>query len=166
MVSLVVCTTSHALAEAEATLATGATGATIRASVVDTTTASSVVLAAARGSDVLVDASQATEGVRAQLLEDLRRIGEVRVDPVAGEQRGTPGRRSPELPAIDDEARELLGLLADGLTLGTAAHRLNLSRRTADRRLASARRALGARTTAQAIAAWRSHREGTTTPVS
>ncbi|RHW25786.1 LuxR family transcriptional regulator [Nocardioides immobilis] len=161
--SLVVCTTTHALAEAEATVAPGSM---TRASLVDATTASSIVLAAARGSDLLVDASQAPEGVRAQLLEDLRRIGEVRVDPLPREHPTAPSPESPQVPPISQEARELLELLADGLTLGTAAERLNLSRRTADRRLASARRALGARTTAQAIAAWRAQRAGTTTPVS
>jgi DNA-binding CsgD family transcriptional regulator len=45
--------------------------------------------------------------------------------------------------AIGPEARALIGRIAAGDTLGEAAHALHLSRRTADRRLAQARRALG-----------------------
>lgn len=45
----------------------------------------------------------------------------------------------------------LLKLLGEGLPIAEAARRLRLSRRTAERRLAEARSALGARTNAQAI---------------
>jgi DNA-binding CsgD family transcriptional regulator len=45
-----------------------------------------------------------------------------------------------------------LSLLSDGFTLGEASARLGISRRTADRRLADARRALGAERTAEAVA--------------
>jgi DNA-binding CsgD family transcriptional regulator len=60
--------------------------------------------------------------------------------------------------ALDAEARALISRIAAGATLGQAAHALHLSRRTADRRLAKARRALGVERTVVAIA-W-AHRLG------
>jgi DNA-binding CsgD family transcriptional regulator len=54
--------------------------------------------------------------------------------------------------AIDDDGRAILARLAVGRTLGAIAHELHLSRRTADRRLAEARAALGAERTTQAVA--------------
>jgi DNA-binding CsgD family transcriptional regulator len=54
---------------------------------------------------------------------------------------------APETP----ETRALIGRIAAGETLGQAAHALHLSRRTADRRLARARHALGADRTVVAI---------------
>jgi DNA-binding CsgD family transcriptional regulator len=51
----------------------------------------------------------------------------------------------------DDEQRRLLALLATGLSVREAARRLHLSPRTAERRLAEARAALGARTNAEAV---------------
>ena len=53
---------------------------------------------------------------------------------------------------IDADSRAILALLAEGLTLGEAATELGLSRRTADRRLAAARTALGTNRTTAAIA--------------
>jgi DNA-binding NarL/FixJ family response regulator len=53
---------------------------------------------------------------------------------------------------LDPEARAILGLLAEGHSLGEAAHLLGLARRTADRRLLAARRALGVDRTTEAIA--------------
>jgi DNA-binding NarL/FixJ family response regulator len=53
---------------------------------------------------------------------------------------------------LEPQQRALLALLAEGLTLGEAAWQLGLPRRTADRRLADARRALGTDRTAEAIA--------------
>jgi DNA-binding CsgD family transcriptional regulator len=52
-----------------------------------------------------------------------------------------------------DEHR-LLDRLAGGKTLGDAGTELHLSRRTADRRLASAREKLGVGTTAEAVVAY------------
>jgi len=63
----------------------------------------------------------------------------VRLEPVALAAELTP------------EGLRLLGLLVEGFSLGEAAGSLHLSRRTADRRLAAARRALGAATTAEAL---------------
>jgi DNA-binding NarL/FixJ family response regulator len=55
-------------------------------------------------------------------------------------------------PVISSEARAILGLLAEGHSLGEAAATLGMARRTADRRLAEGRRALGTDRTTEAIA--------------
>lgn len=73
--------------------------------------------------------------------------GTTAIDGVAG------GRAA---AAIGPEARALIGRIAAGDTLGEAAHALHLSRRTADRRLAQARRALGVERTVAAIV-WARH---------
>ncbi len=57
-----------------------------------------------------------------------------------------------ETGAMPPDARALLSLLAEGVTLGEAAERLGMARRTADRRLAQARSAIGAERTTEAIA--------------
>ena len=77
-----------------------------------------------------------------RLVDDLRRLGPVEHRIVAEE----PAQ------AIDPEGRAILALLAEGLTLGQAAAHLGVPRRTADRRLAAARRALGTERTAEALA--------------
>lgn len=59
---------------------------------------------------------------------------------------------------IGPDARALISRIAAGDTVGQAAHALHLSRRTADRRLAQARRAFGVDRTVVAIA-W-AHRLG------
>ena len=77
-----------------------------------------------------------------RLVDDLRRLGPVdhRVGPWL------------EGPTVDVEIRALLGLLAEGHSLGEAAGILGLSRRTADRRLARGRQLLGTNRTTEAIA--------------
>lgn len=109
--------------------------------------AAEALLAALAGHHLLVEA-RLDPSTLDRLVEDLRHLGTVE------------HRRIDELPAelLDPDARALIGLLAEGLTLGQAAAELGLSRRTADRRLAVARRQLGARTTTEAIG--RAHREG------
>jgi DNA-binding CsgD family transcriptional regulator len=77
-----------------------------------------------------------------RLIDDLRRIGAV--EHVTADVA--------PLLAPDEDQRRLLCLLADGHTLGEAAAALGLARRTADRRLDAARRALGAERTADALA--------------
>jgi DNA-binding CsgD family transcriptional regulator/tetratricopeptide (TPR) repeat protein len=83
------------------------------------------------------------------LAAELRRLGPIRLV------------RAPEdLPARDEgglapEERALLSLLAQGVALGSAATSLHMSRRTADRRLARARRRLGVTTTTEAVSAFR-----------
>ena len=101
--------------------------------------AADAVLAAVAGAGLAV-AADAPREVIDQLCDDLRRIGEVdhRVGPPSG-------------PALAKEERALLELLMSGAALGEAARELHISRRTADRRLAAARTALGARTTAEAL---------------
>ena len=87
-------------------------------------------------------AARADRDVIDRLADDLRRLGPVdhRVgEPDAG-------------PAVPPESRAILGLLAEGHSLGEAAGILGLSRRTADRRLADARTALGVDRTTAAIA--------------
>lgn len=85
------------------------------------------------------------------LVAELRRIGEVHVV-----------TSPPITRAVPDDARALLNHLADGCSLGEAAAREHLSRRTADRRLAAARNALGVTSTAEAVAALRSRPMATT----
>ena len=104
-------------------------------------TAAQALLAALDGAGLIVEAT-ADRATIDRLVDDLRRLGSVdhRVGAVdAG-------------PALDPDARAILGLLAEGHSLGEAAHLLGLARRTADRRLALAREALGVDRTTEAIA--------------
>lgn len=73
--------------------------------------------------------------------DDLRRFGDVDYRTAS-----TPLR-----PRLTSEQRRLVDLLAEGLTLGEAALQLNLSRRSADRRPAEARRAFGVGTIAELL---------------
>jgi DNA-binding NarL/FixJ family response regulator len=104
--------------------------------------AAAALLAAARGAGVVVDANGDGDLVE-RFYEDLCRFGPV--DYVC------PPRTTSESSELDEEQRRLLELLGEGLRLGDAARELHISRRTADRRLAAARRALGVRTTAEAV---------------
>lgn len=96
------------------------------------------LLAAVRGCGVVAAVDPSSELGEA-LLDDLERIGDV--------QRRPPVT-TPRLPA---DERRLLGLLAGGRSIPEAAGLLFISVRTAERRLASARRSLGATTTAEAL---------------
>ncbi len=102
------------------------------------------VLAAVRGADLVI-AATAKRDVIDQLCDDLRRLGTV-------EHRVAP-RGEPADPAValSADERALLVALLGGASLGEAAAALHLSRRTADRRLAAARRTLGAGSTAEAL---------------
>jgi DNA-binding NarL/FixJ family response regulator len=55
--------------------------------------------------------------------------------------------------ALTHDEQRVLALVRAGLAVGEAARELHISRRTADRRLAAARRKLGVRTTAEAVVA-------------
>jgi DNA-binding CsgD family transcriptional regulator len=101
--------------------------------------AAASLLCAVWGAGLVLDVV-ASQDVVERLCEDLRRIGAV--DYRSGE---------PDGDELTHDERALLELLAEGATLGAAASALHLSRRTADRRVASARQKLGAETTAQAI---------------
>jgi DNA-binding CsgD family transcriptional regulator len=107
--------------------------------------ASAALLAALAGHGLVVEGPPST--ILDTLVDDLRRLGPVdhRVAAPAADP-GPPG------PAIDPQALALLAALAGGLSLGEAAAALGVSRRTADRRLADARQALGAERTTEAIA--------------
>jgi len=105
--------------------------------------AARALLAALAGAGIVVEA-QADRQTIDRLVDDLRRRG-----PVDHRIVTTPTRDGLE---ISVEARAILGLLAMGLSLGEAAHVLGLARRTADRRLAEARRTLGVTRTTEAIA--------------
>ncbi|MFZ5852875.1 MAG: hypothetical protein ACOYXS_00025 [Chloroflexota bacterium] len=117
-------------------------GPVIRAGAVATTDDAAAALLAALDGSGLVIAARAPREVIDRLLDDLRHLGPVdhRIGPVA------------TVAHLDHDARAILGLLAEGHTLGEAARVLGLSRRTADRRLAEARRELGVERTAEAVA--------------
>lgn len=103
--------------------------------------AAAAVLAAVAGARLVV-AAEAPRELVDQLVDDLRRLGEV--DHRVGDSAG---------PVLTDDQQALLAQLLSGRTLGEAARRLHLSRRTADRRLAAARAALQAGSTAEALRA-------------
>jgi len=114
--------------------------------VADESGARAAVEAALAGFGIVVVAS-AERSVLDRLYDDLRRFGSLDV-------RGRPPVDI--AAALDPEERTLLRLLTEGLSLGDAAAGAHVSRRTADRRLASARRKLGVTTTLEAIARLRS----------
>jgi DNA-binding NarL/FixJ family response regulator len=103
--------------------------------------AAEALMAALAGAGVVI-LGRAKPEILDHLLGDLRHVGEV-------EHRRQP---SPPPGPVSGEGRAIMRLLAAGETLGQAARQLGLSRRTADRRLADARRALGAERTAEALA--------------
>lgn len=105
--------------------------------------AGQVVLAAVAGAGLIAHAA-ADRDVIDLLCDDLRRFG--RLDHRVGEDPAA---------ALSAEERGVLEMLARGLTLGQAANRLHLSRRSADRRLASARQCLGAAHSGEAVIAYR-----------
>ena len=108
--------------------------------VATTADASAALLVVIAGSGIVIDA-RADPAVLDSLLEDLRHLGPV-------EHR----RALAPIPRVTEEGRQILRLLAAGMTLGEAAADLGLPRRTADRRLSEARRVLGVERTAEAVA--------------
>jgi DNA-binding NarL/FixJ family response regulator len=131
-----------------------ATGAHV-VRVVDEESASAALLAALDGTRVIVHAT-ASRAVVDRLCDDLRRLARVDlVDEASGVPASSPAAAArPSTAELPESGAELLDALAAGRTLGQAAASLGLSRRTADRRLAAAREALGARSTAEAVARW------------
>jgi DNA-binding NarL/FixJ family response regulator len=109
--------------------------------VVDEEDAASAVLAAARGAGVVAAVGPAP-GLAAILFQDLSRLGQVT----------TPALTGTAKTLLDPQSHALLQALAEGTTLAAAARSLSISRRTADRRLAAARRRLDVTTTAEALA--------------
>jgi len=102
--------------------------------------AAAALLAAVAGAGLVIH-GRAKRDVLDRLCDDLRRFG--RLDHRLG--TGSSG------PVLTADQHALIGLLLNGLTLGEAAAQLGLTRRTADRRIAAARRALGVSTTAEAL---------------
>ncbi len=113
-------------------------------------TAALAVLAAARGAGVVAIADADTDPGRS-LLADLARIG-----PVGRDAAEEPGDAEDDLP-LTEEQRALLDRLAAGETIAAAATSEFLSLRTANRRIAQAREALGVRTTREAVLAYLRH---------
>lgn len=103
--------------------------------------AAEALLAAVAGAGI-VALARADRDLIDRFVDDLRRLG--RVDHRAGDEE-------PARVALTADERGLLDLLLSGRTLGDAAAELHLSRRTADRRLASARRKLRVASTAEAL---------------
>jgi DNA-binding CsgD family transcriptional regulator len=101
------------------------------------------VLAAGRAEAVVVWSSE-PRWLQA-LAADLRRL-----DALGGGSGPSP--EAAQLAALPAEQRDVLALVAAGLSLPEVAGRLYLSVRTAERRLAHVRRALGVDSTAAAIA--------------
>lgn len=124
------------------TPAAGASSVVCTGVVADAEDAAAALLAAVAGAGVIVDARASREVVH-RLCEDLRKLGRL-------DHRTAPTGRT---TGLSSDQRALLELIRDGFSLGEAAGRLHLSRRTADRRLAAARQALGVETTAEAVVA-------------
>lgn len=102
--------------------------------------AAAALLAAVGGAGLVVVA-RAERDVLDRLCGDLRHLGRL-------DHRTASAAR---LPRLTTEERALVDRLLDGLTLGEAAAHLSISRRTADRRMASVREKLGVATTAEAL---------------
>ena len=107
---------------------------------------SGVLVAAARGAGVVV-VTPSERATLATFFDELARLGPVE------------HARDTQAAALTPEQRRLLEHLADGETLREAAGHLALSHRTAHRRLAEARGALGVATTAEAVLAFRAGEE-------
>ena len=123
----------------------GRPGTVVVAAVTDDASAGAAVLAAVRGSSLVLDASSLPAEAIDRLCDDLRRLGEV------DRRDGRPLPAPTAETVIDDDGMAVLRRLAQGQHLGEAAAALHLSRRTADRRLAAAKDALGAASTVEAI---------------
>lgn len=113
----------------------------------DPDTATLAVLAAARGAAIVAVADPRTDLGRA-LLADLTRVGVVHTDPDVGDVPAAAGT------TLAAEHRALLDRLSNGETIAAAASAEFLSLRTANRRIAEARRLLGVGTTREAVLAY------------
>ena len=117
------------------------TGA-VRTGIIHTASDAAEALVAALAGQGLVAQARAPRDVVDRLVDDLRHLGPV------DHRIGRPHAA----PPVEPEARAILGLLAEGQSLGEAAAILGISRRTADRRLARGRLALGTKRTTEAVA--------------
>ena len=105
------------------------------------TEAVAAVTALSRGTGLAVSLGVSGD-LRFRLLEDLHQLGVVSQPDDADDD------------GLDDDHRRLIGALIDGATVTDAARQLNMSRRTASRRLLEIRTALGVDSTAEAITRW------------
>jgi len=103
--------------------------------------AEAALLAALGGAGIVAVLPEDAE-LAAAFFDDLRRLGPVEV---VDEPKESP------LERLDEDQRRLLDLLAEGCSVADASRRVHVSRRTADRRLAAARAALGVRSNAEAV---------------
>jgi DNA-binding NarL/FixJ family response regulator len=101
------------------------------------------LLAAVSGAGLIVGCSVDRDTVD-RFLDDLHRLGPVEHLHATG---------PPATPSLNTVERALVGLVAEGLTIREAATELGVPRRTADRRLASARARLGVGSNAAAVVA-------------
>ena len=101
-----------------------------------------MLLAAIRGAVVIVRCTDPT--LRAAVIDELSRV-------TLTEDGGELTAASP----LTEEQQQLVELLAAGAKMADAAGTLFLSVRTAERRLAEVRRALGVSTTAEALVVYR-----------
>jgi hypothetical protein len=120
-------------------------GVAWRVVVRDRAGAARAVRAALAGIDLVIEPG-GDEHAWTALLEDLRRLGPLE-HVTAALDGGTP--------LLEPETLLLLAHLASGSPVAEAARRTGVSRRTADRRLAEARRAFGVGTTVEAVMAAR-----------
>jgi len=116
----------------------------------DVDTAQLAVHAAARGAGIVAIADPSIDVGRA-LLADLGRLGPVTRD---AEAQPPAHDATSGVNTLLPEQRALLERLANGETIAAAAAAEFLSLRTANRRIAQAREALGVRTTREAVLAY------------
>lgn len=116
----------------------------------DESAAQAALLCAVRGAGLVVTLDHGAAWAAA-FLADLARLRPNDALP------GGSGNRD-DVP-LSDEQRALLDLLAEGHSIAQAARRLYLSLRTANRRVAEARSALGVATTREAVLAYARLRE-------
>jgi DNA-binding CsgD family transcriptional regulator len=117
-------------------------GRTVHAGAVTSAVEAGAALMVALGGNGVVVVSRGSQEVMDRLFGDLGHVGRVDHRSSTDETVATLG---PSEQAV-------LALLAQGHSLGETARLLGLSRRTADRRLAEARRRLGVERTSAAIA--------------
>lgn len=110
-------------------------------SVADESDVTAAVTVLARGVGLAVHLAVVGD-LRFRALEDLHQLGDFGAPATGGGDE------------LDVEQRRLIAALVDGATVTDAARQLNMSRRTASRRLFEIRTALGVTSTAEAISRW------------
>ncbi len=128
------------------------TGLVLAGEVTGSAQAEAALLAAVRGAGlaVRVDRGEPWAGT---FLADLARLTAPDAPDAADAPGSPPAGPLPEGP-LTPEQRQILDLLAEGASIAQAARRLFLSLRTANRRVAAAREALGVTSTREAVLAY------------